>query len=122
MEIYLTRQHDIFESFENSFLEKNGFLKALREREIVDEKSPFYYVFCEFEKGLSINGEARGIIREFAENFGRLSSKEQSERCNMAIAGLEEIYKKEKEDNRVRAKLCRSVGCMVGVALVLLFV
>ncbi len=117
---FLTRQRDIFVRFENKTLEKLGFLKALRERDIDDEKSPFYHVLCDFEGRLSIGDEAKTLLFEFAEGFGRISPDEQSEKCTAVINALEEIYKKAKEETASGIKLCRTVGCVVGALAVLL--
>ena len=119
--IYLTRQQEIFDRFENELLEKNGFLPLLRSKEITDEKSSLYHALKEFENRLCINKESQRVIFEFSESFGRMSGKEQEEKCNVTINYLEEIYRKEKENNASRVKLCRYVGCMVGVGAVLLF-
>jgi len=120
--LYLTRQQDIFAGFEDDFLEKTGFLPRLRNSCITDEKSPLYHVFCEFEEKFHIKSDGKRAIKEFAETFGRVSVKEQEEKCNLTVALLEEIYRREKEENSSRIKLCRYVGGMVGAGLVLLFI
>lgn len=120
--LFLTRQQEIFERFENVILEKNGFLKTLREQDINDEKSPLYHTLILYEGKLKFNREAIETIMEFSESFGRLSREEQEEKCSLTLEILEEIYNKEKENNTSRIKLCRSVGSIIGAAMVLLFV
>lgn len=122
VEVYLTRQRDIFGSFENKILENNGFLPSLRAREISDDKSPLYHVLQEWDKRLHIPDEAKTLLFEFSESFGQTSFSEQSERCDTTICALEEIYKKCKEENASRIKLCRSAGCIVGAFAVLLLI
>ncbi|MBQ9976369.1 MAG: stage III sporulation protein AB [Clostridia bacterium] len=117
---FLTRQKDIFMRFENKTLEKLGFLESLRSRDIDDEKSPLYYVLHDFENRLSICDEAKNILFEFADGFGRISTDEQSEKCTAVITALDEIYKKTKEEASSGVKLCRTVGCVVGALAVLL--
>lgn len=122
VEVYQTRQKDIFERFENKILENNGFLPSLRKREISDDKSPLYHVLCEWDKKLRIPDEAKNLLLEFAESFGQTSPSEQSLRCDTVIGALDEIYKKCKEENASRIKLCRSAGCIVGAFAVLLLI
>ena len=119
---FLTRQKDIFLRFENKTLEKTGILKDLREKEIEDEKSPLYHVLRAYENKLSINEDAKDILFEFSESFGRMSVSEQLEKCSHTISELEEIYKKGKEQSAEAIKTCRMLGCIVGVAVVLLLI
>lgn len=120
--LFLTRQKDIFLRFENKTLEANGFLDSLRSRDISDEKSPLYHELCEWEKKLLIPNESKKILLEFAESFGQTPPSEQEEKCDFTIRALEEIYKKSKEENATRVKLCRSTGCLVGAVAVLLLI
>ncbi len=122
VEVYLTRQKDIFERFENKLLENSGFLPTLRSREISDDKSPLYHVLREWDKRLRIPDEAKNLLVEFSESFGQTSPSEQSAKCDITLAALEEIYKKCKEENSSRIRLCRSAGCIVGAFAVLLLI
>lgn len=122
VEVYLTRQMDIFNRFENKTLESSGFLPHLRGREITDDKSPLYHVLGEWDKRLRIPDEAKDLLLEFSQSFGQMSPTEQSERCDAVIRELEEIYKKCKEENASRIRLCRSTGCIVGAFAVLLLI
>jgi hypothetical protein len=60
------------------------------------------------------------LIFEFSELFGTLSESEEGERCDKLICDLEEIYKISKEETREKVRLYRTVGCMSGIALVLI--
>ncbi len=118
--LYLTLQSEIFNSFENKTLEKKGLLKELRLQKITDDKSVLFHALKSEEKNLTISKEAKRVLFEFSEDFGQNSSKEQIEKCNIAIGALEELYKKEKEDADARVKISRSLGVMTGIAAVLL--
>ena len=120
--MYLTKQKDIFYRFENPILEETGFLKTLRETELTDEKSVLFHALQIYNEKLRINEYAKSVLCEFAEDFGRMSPEEQTERCNSTLSCLEEIYKKEKEESTSRIKSCRSLWCMAGASAVLLLI
>ena len=59
------------------------------------------------------------MIFEFSTLFGTLSENEESERCDKLISDLEEIYKISKEETREKVRLYRTIGCMAGIAFLL---
>lgn len=116
---FLTPQSKIYEKFTNRVLEKNGFLPLLKDVSAKGKESPLFLSIEECTT-LRCGEEAVGIIKEFAETLGTLSVTEQCLRCDRAVSELEEIYKKKKAETAEKTGLCRSVGCMVGLGLVLL--
>lgn len=115
---YLTPQWEIYEKFENSVLEKNGFLSLLRAYSEKGRENPLFYALD--GASLKLGKEEEEIIKAFARDFGTLSTADECDRCDRTIRKLEEIYKTKKEETLEKTRLCRSVGCMIGLGLVLL--
>ena len=114
---YLTPQQEIYEKFYDKSLEKSGFLLALRN---VGGDAPFALALKETRDKLFLSEEAFELLYEFGTSFGTLSEKEEALKCEKLIRELEEIYKAQKEETNEKTRLCRTVGCMTGIALVLL--
>lgn len=115
---YLTLQWEIYEKFDNSVLEKNGFLSILREYSRQGKEKPLLYAIEASQ--LKLDKEEEEIVKSFARDFGTLSTSDECNRCDRAIRKLEEIYKTKKEETLEKSRLCRSVGCMIGIGLALL--
>ncbi len=116
---YLTPQHQIYEKFTCSVLEKNGFLTLLREYSHQGIEAPLMSALDNCG-GLTLDTETRDIVAGFAEGFGSLSTADECQRCDRTVCALEEIYKKRREETLEKTRLCRSVGSMIGIGLVLL--
>lgn len=116
---YLTPQNKIYEKLHSRILESNGFLACLRDFSTECRESP---LLCAIETcdGLKCGDEVLRILKEFAVTFGTLSVEEQCRRCDRTISELEEIHKTKKSEAIEKTRLCRSVGCMIGLGLVLL--
>lgn len=117
--VYLTPQSEIYEKFSDTLLEKNGFLPLLRRHSENGTEAPLLCAVAESNL-LKCGDETIGAIKDFAQTLGTLSVEEQCERCDMTISILNEIYKKKKDETSEKIGLCRSVGCIVGIGLVLL--
>ena len=116
----LTLQKDIYQKFENEALNKNGFIEILRYFSQNNYPSPLYIALKEYSSELKVNVEAVAPIIEYSEKFGSFSIEEEVARANALIEDLEEIYKSNKDDISNKKRLCRTVGCMVGIGLLLL--
>ncbi len=114
---YLTPQQEIYEKFYDKSLEKATFLSSLRKN---SGDTPFAQAVTETKDKLFLSDEAFELLYEFGMSFGTLSEKEEVTRCEKLIGELEEIYKARKEETVEKTRLCRTVGCMTGIALVLL--
>ena len=116
---YLTPQGKIYEKLRNPILEERGFLDLLRRFSEEGAEQPLLSAVEEC-RALRCGDEAASVIKEFSETLGRLSVKEQCHRCDRAISALEDIHKRKKVEALEKTRLCRSVGCMIGLGLVLL--
>lgn len=114
---YLTPQQEIYEKFYDKSLEKSTFLSSLRE---VGGDAPFAMALKKTKDSLFLSEEAFELLYEFGASFGTLSEKEEALKCEKLSKELEEIYKAQKEETSEKTRLCRAVGCMTGIALVLL--
>lgn len=114
---YLTPQNEIYRKFYDKSLMKTGFIDALQNSL---SSSPLYDALLLTKDKLLLEKDAYDLISEFALNFGTLSQKEESKRCERLISELQEIYKNQKEETNEKIRLCRTVGCMTGIGLVLL--
>ncbi len=114
---YLTPQQEIYKKFYDKSLEKSTFLSALRKS---DGDNPFALALGESKNKLLLSEDTFELLYEFGISFGTLSEKEEVTRCEKLILELEEIYKAQKEETIEKTRLCRTVGCMTGIALVLL--
>ncbi|MBE6701395.1 MAG: hypothetical protein E7582_05865 [Ruminococcaceae bacterium] len=117
---YLTAQCEIFLKFKSTELEKCGFLTETRKCIEKSTLSPMADALETLKEKLNINKEAFDILLEYSKKLGSYSPEEECKRCQRAIMELEEIYKKQKEENLKKTSLCRSVGAMTGIGLVLL--
>ena len=114
---YLTPQNEIYRKFYDKALMKIGFIDALQNSLT---STPLYDALTLTKDKLLFEKEYYDLLCEFALNFGTLGQKEESKRCERLISELEEIYKKQKEETNEKIRLCRTVGCMTGIGLVLL--
>ncbi len=116
---YLTPQHEIYEKFTCPVLEKNGFLPLVREYSWKGMEAPFLLAVKNCSD-LTLDSQVYDILEGFGDSLGTLSNGDQCEQCQRAVYELEEIYKKKKEETLEKTRLCRSVGSMIGIGLVLL--
>ncbi len=113
---YLTPQREIYCKFYDKHLDKCGFLEELKNS---FSDTPLLSALLLTKERLNLRDEPYELIYEFATLFGTLSEREEMERCDKLISELEEIYKRNKEENREKIRLCRTVGCMTGIGLLL---
>lgn len=114
---YLTPQNEIYRKFYDKALFKVGFLDILQNS---DSTTPLHDALTHTKEKLLLEKETYDLLYDFSLNFGTLSQKEESKRCDRLINELEEIYKNQKEETNEKIRLCRTVGCMTGIGLVLL--
>lgn len=114
---YLTPQREIYTKFYDKHLYKCGFLDELKNS---TSDTPLLSALSLTKERLNLRAEPYELIYEFASLFGTLSEKEEMDRCDKLVSELEEIYKKNKEENREKIRLCRTVGCMTGIGLLLI--
>ena len=115
---YLTPQYRIYEKFENDTLEKIGFLNNLRDCAKDGSLSPMRSALESCRD--NIDGCLFSIMCDFSDGLGTMCVSEEIERCERAIVRLEAQYKKKTEEINSKTRLCRSVGCIVGIGLALL--
>ncbi len=113
---YLTPQREIYRKFYDKHLEKSGFLDEIK-NSLSD--TPLLSALLLTKSRLNLRDESYELIYEFATLFGTLSEREEMDRCDKLMSELEEIYKRSKEENREKIRLCRTVGCMTGIGLLL---
>ena len=116
---YLTPQSEIYGKFSDAPLERNGFLPMLRRFSSDGTEAPLLRAISECDT-LKCGDEVMNAIKDFAQTLGTLSAEEQCERCDITVNVLNEIYKSKREEATEKSRLCRSVGCMAGLGLVLL--
>lgn len=114
---YLTPQHEIYEKFYDKYLDKSSFLDELKNS---SSDIPLANTLSKMKDMLALNDEAYYLLYEFGTSFGSLSQDEEVRRCEKLIRELEDIYKIQKEETSEKIRLCRTVGCMAGIGLVLL--
>ncbi len=114
---YLTPQNEIYRKFYDKTLSKIGFLDILENSQ---STTPLKEALTLSKEKLLLEKDAYDLLYEFSSDFGTLSQKEENKRCERVISELEEIYKSQKEEINEKIRLCRTVGCMAGIGLVLL--
>ena len=114
---YLTPQQEIYDKFYDKYLDKTSFIKALQKS---GSDTPFASALSEAKTKLPLKEDTFDLLYDFALHFGTLSEGEECKRCDKLINELEEIYKAQKEETSEKVRLCRMVGCMVGITLALL--
>lgn len=116
---YLTPQYMIYEKYKGESLEKNGFLPRLREYSAQGIEFPLMRALNDCNT-LKINEETRSTLNDFSQTLGTLGIDDECEQCNKTIRSLEEQYQKRKEETSGKTRLCKSVGGMIGMGIVLL--
>lgn len=114
---YLTPQHEIYHKFYDKCLDRCLFLNELKNS---PSDTPLAFTLSRTKEKLMLNEEVYYLLYEFGGTFGSLSQEEEVKRCEKLIRELEEIYKLQKEETAEKIRLCRTVGCMTGIGLVLL--
>lgn len=117
---YLTPQHEIYRKFTNSILEANGFLGTLRKNSANGISSPLNYTLESKKETLRLGGEPFYVLASFSEGLGSFSELDECQRCERCAKELEAILKKQKEETEQKVRLCKSIGGLVGIGLVLL--
>lgn len=114
---YLTPQQEIYKKFYDRHLDKCSFLDVLKEEKT---DTPLSTALEKSKDKLMLKKEAYDLLYEFGNSFGTLSQGDECRRCEKLISQLEEIYKTQKEETSEKIRLCRTVGCMLGIGLALL--
>ena len=114
---YLTPQHEIYEKLYDKYLDRCTFLTELKKS---SSDIPLASALLKLKDTLMLKEEVYYLLYEFGTSFGSLSQDEEVRRCEKLIRELEEIYKLQKEETTEKIRLCRTVGCMTGIGLVLL--
>ena len=117
---YLTPQHEIYRKFSNPVLEKNGFLHSLVRISDNGTQRPLYHVLECRRSFLTVTDEAFNVLSDFSSELGTLSTYDECQRCDRTAIELEEILQRQKEETGQKATLCKSIGSLVGIGLVLL--
>ncbi len=118
---YMTKQEDIFATFNDEFLEKCGFLPLLRSSPI-DESSALEHALAAFEKNTLIPKESFRALAELGAVLGKTTSEKQKEACLQCLRVLERVHGEIKNDAAKRAKVYRILGLASGAAAVILFI
>ena len=115
----MTPQNELFKRFENTALEKCGFLGVLKKCRADGEKSVL-------SKALEIYGDlftekrCNMMLEDFSESLGRLSQSAQLERCGRYCERFNSEYIEKSAKIQSEKKLCRSMGILCGAAAVLI--
>jgi len=119
---FLTKQKDIFSSFNDVALEKCGFLNVLKNTEVTGEESILYKVIAEYKDNLNLSPKTEKLLIEFSKTLGYTSMEEQIKSCDFYYIKLEEEYKELEVQVKKKVKLYRTLGFVFGLAVAIVIV
>ena len=104
---------EVVAEFENDALEQCGFLPALREED---------FAHAVIRGGEGWDADLARTLEVFGAEVGKSYKGEQVALCDWAMAELEAVIKKQKEEGERRARLSASLTLVGGLALLLLMI
>lgn len=105
---------EIFLSYQNEYLYKNGLLPDIRNRGFKDAWSS--------QKILRETSAAFPIISDFVESIGEGYCSEELRLCDYTKERLEEIIKKNEKELRGKLKLYRTVPIMLALSVIFILI
>jgi stage III sporulation protein AB len=119
---YDRSQSEIYENFENKFLEQDGFLPNLREEAKSKPWGAFERALKVFLESTSFSPRAALSLKDFAKRFGMQSKAAQISDLEETLNCLREEEKKEADGIRNRAKIARMTGLTTGLGIFILLI
>jgi len=117
----MAKQEEIFKSFKCPYLEKCGFLKALRSSPI-DESSALNHALRRFEGKSLVPSEVYRALYQVGDILGKTSVSHLSEVCTLCLGRLTSILEPLREETAKKARVYRVLGFSAGAAAVILFI
>lgn len=112
---------EIYRGYENETLRGCGFLYALKKAEAESVYfDAFTRAFDEISASLSLDGEAKTIIRSFGDIIGKSAQNEQLRLIDDVILRLEEKHKKLNDAAKRDAKMYQTLGFSLGAIIFIL--
>ncbi len=111
---FKTPVNEIYLSFENSVLEKCGFISALRENGMISALE-------NTSENLYIEKAERELLYLFACELGGSFKEEQVKSCDYYIESLQLIYTEQKAELPRKKKLYKTVFLTVGIMIIIMF-
>jgi len=122
IDCFLRPQEEIFFCFQNSVLEKCGFLPVLRQEV---QKEPWGVL----ERSLAILTEnihftprEEEALHQFAKNFGMQSKKKQIEDCESLLKLLKMEETTEKQKRKTNGSILWTCGICLGIGIFILLI
>lgn len=105
---------DIFQSYQNDYLEKNGFLPSVRSNGL--------YNAWKNQIMLSHKNEAYPLISEFSSSIGGNYCAEEVRLCDYTIERLGKLIEKNKAESKGKIKLYRTVPVLIALSVILILI
>ena len=115
----LCPQNEIFMDFDNSALERCGFVTLLRSLDV--SGGPILYRALKSCPDIW-DKKTYTVLNDFARTLGNLNGRSQAESCDHCISALCLIYEKMNSTSEADMKLYRSMGMLTGVMTALLLI
>ncbi len=120
--LYRREQKALFSDYEDTLLEKIGFLPLLREEVKKDPCLALSRAVDASTKSLMLSAAESKALSEFSKNFGMQSQASQLEDFDKLLSVLNEENEKFQEDLQSRIKLNRTIGITAGLGIYILLI
>lgn len=122
IQVFLRPQREIFHSFQNTTLEKAGFLPDLRRETEENPCGALKRALSSFLENDTFPKRELEEILAFASRFGMQSKEAQIADCTKLLSFLSAKIEKRKDDTKNKLSLSRLVGGAIGIGLFILLI